>query len=253
MRIVVTKTGKVEISSFSTPKNHLILPPLSTNEKRKDNLPFSQTPTYQPITKIERFPQFIKQIKIQPKKLNIPSSMEILYSKENSKNYIINDISSTLSESNLPTYQKEFPLKSILSPINIKEEENKKKERKKDRINYHKEINVENANLINYLSENKKITNSFLTKISHLNDEQLYKLNKICQKHIHNEEVRSVMKNVIKKKVQWEYVKDSDYYKKGLMRMKNDLLNYKSVYKKLQKKEDDYFSHRQNYCLHKHY
>lgn len=257
MRIVVTKTGKVEISSFSTPKRYLLLPPLSIHEKRKENLPTPQTPTAQPKAKNDGSPRFIKlkQIKVQQKKLNIPSSMELLYSKDNSKNYIISDISSTLSESNLPTYQKDFPLKTILSPINIEEEEknNEKNERKKDRINYHKEINIENSNLINYLSENKKITPSFLTKISHSNDEQLFKLNKICQKHLHNEEVRSVMKNVIKKKVQWEYVKDSDYYKKGLMRMKNVLQNYNSVYKKLQKKENDYFSHRQNYCLHKHY
>ena len=110
-------------------------------EQRKENLPSSQTPTAQPTAKNDGSPHFIKlkQIKVQPKKLNIPTSMEILYSKENSKNYIINDISSTLSESNLPTYQKDFPLKTILSPINIEEEKNNEKnQRKKDRINYHK-------------------------------------------------------------------------------------------------------------------
>ena len=119
--------------------------------------------------------------------------------------------------------------------------------------NYKKEIRIENANLINYLSENKKINSSFLTKISHSNEEQLFKLNKICQKHLHNEEVESVMKNVIRKKVEWEYVKDSDFYKKGLQKMKRVLNNYHNVYQELQKKEDRFYGNKLQFCMNKHY
>ena len=72
-------------------------------------------------------------------------------------------------------------------------------------------------------------------------------------KHLHNEEVEGVMKNVIKKKVEWEYVKDSDFYKKGLMKMKRVLNNYHNVYQELQKKEDRFYGNKLQFCMNKHY
>ena len=249
MRIVVTKKGKVEFSGISSPNHILQLPPINNQPKRAES-PMTKLPTPSSNHSIEepQKPSHIKEIKLKQKKLMIPSSMEERYSKDEEKNYIINEISSTLSDSNLPVYKKEFPLCNILSPININDHQKGKK-----KINYKKEIRIENANLINYLSENKKINSSFLTKISHSNEEQLFKLNKICQKHLHNEEVESVMKNVIRKKVEWEYVKDSDFYKKGLQRMKRVLNNYHNVYQELQKKEDRFYGNKLQFCMNKHY
>ena len=249
MRIVVTKKGKVEFSGISSPNRILQLPPIYNQPQRAES-PVTKLPTPSSNHSIEepQKPNQIKEIKLKQKKLMIPSSMEERYSKDEEKNYIINEISSTLSDSNLPVYQKEFPLCNILSPININDSQKGKK-----KINYKKEIRIENANLINYLSENKKINSPFLTKISNSNEEQLFKLNKICQKHLHNEEVESVMKNVIRKKVEWEYVKDSDFYKKGLQRMKRVLNNYHNVYQELQKKEDRFYGNRLHFCMNKHY
>ena len=70
---------------------------------------------------------------------------------------------------------------------------------------------------------------------------------------MHNEEVESVMKNVIRKKVEWEYVKDSDFYKKGLQKMKRVLNNYHNVYQELQKKEDRFYGNKLQFCMNKHY
>ena len=48
-------------------------------------------------------------------------------------------------------------------------------------------------------------------------------------------------------------IHDSDFYKKGLQKMKRVLNNYHNVYQELQKKEDRFYGNKLQFCMNKHY
>jgi hypothetical protein len=138
------------------------------------------------------------------------------------------------SFNNSSSLKKNYYLKEILSEQNQKRFINK--------INFNKKVNFEDVNLINYLKSNRPISPRLIKKISNSNEEELNKLDKICQKHYHNESNRVLMNDIIKKKVRWRYQKESEQYKNNLKNMFISLDNYNNLYKKLKEKEENYYS-----------
>lgn len=232
MRIIITKEGAQMLSNVKIIK---VLPPkikrcyITIESKNTTNglrSPSSRN---------------LKLIKLRNKKLFIPSVMQDKYSDVtlNQLPLIINNISTSLTEASLPSIKHEYKLNEILiSKPSLKD------------INLNKGIKFENVNLISYLNQNKP-NNNFLKKITKLNDDKLYKLNKIVQKYNHQEEVGNVMKSVIKKKVLWSVIRDSEYYKANLNQMKKSLHCYEHIYSKLKQKKEDYLLMRDFFLINK--
>ena len=190
----------------------------------------------------------IKFIQLNPKKIIMPTVLQDKYSnkeydKLTSENIlIINDLSSSLSEDNLPIYKNKLSLNEVISKENKVRLQSSKK-----RINFNKKINIEDSNLLSYIKESKKLSPSFITKITNYNDEQLFKLNKVCQIHNHTEEERKNLEEKIQKKINWRYEKDSIICRNYLRNMSNNLKNYKNIYDYLFKKENEFYQQRQDF------
>ena len=187
----------------------------------------------------------IKFIKLNPKKIIMPTVIQDKYSNNeldkltNRNIHIFNDLSSSFSEDNLPIYKNKLSLNEVISEKNKVRLQSSKK-----RINFDKKINIEDSNLLSYLKQNDKLSSSFITKINNYNDDQLFKLNKVCQIHYYNEELRKNLNEKIKKKINWRYEKDSIICRNYLRNMSNNLKNYKNIYDYLFKKENEYYKQR---------
>lgn len=194
-----------------------------------------------------------RKIKINPKKLNIPVVILDQYSKgmndknNNNNSESINNneelkISST--ENNLALDKnKMYSLREILLPKNQKNV---------DECLLEKKINSNGSeSIINYLQMDKDISPSLIEKINKSNNEQLYKLDKICQKYFNDEKIKSDLDIEIKEKIKKEYEQDSIYCKKNLNNMGKNLKNYNNVYKRLRLKKDNYESYKNLYLSHK--
>ena len=64
------------------------------------------------------------------------------------------------------------------------------------------------------------------------------KLDKICQKHFHNEEEGFILRNNIQNKISQRYIKDSEYVKTGLENVNNSLKGIEHICIEFQNKMD---------------
>jgi hypothetical protein len=237
MRIIITKKGEILIKE-NVPQLKLPL----INQNNINNKKYYLKNNLSTITKNENdiFPTInkeknYKEIKLSPNNLNLPINMEEkYYDQKYDEEYNNNSNIIETSFNNSSTLKKNYYLKEILSEQNQKRFINK--------INFNKKVNFEDVNLINYLKSNRPISPRLIKKVSNSNEEELNKLDKICQKHYHNESNRVLMNDIIKKKVRWRYQKESEQYKNNLKNMFISLDNYNNLYKKLKEKEESYFS-----------
>ena len=237
MRIIITKKGEILIKE-NVPQLKLPL----INQNNINNKKYYLKNNLSTITKNENvnFPTInkeknYKEIKLSTNELNIPINMEEkYYDQKYDDEYNNNSNIIETSFNNSSSLKKNYYLKEILSEQNQKRFINK--------INFNKKVNFEDVNLINYLKSNRPISPRLIKKISNSNEEELNKLDKICQKHYHNESNRVLMNDIIKKKVRWRYQKESEQYKNNLKNMFISLDNYNNLYKKLKEKEENYYS-----------
>jgi len=204
-------------------------------------------------TNFNNYEKVFKKITIKPKKLNIPISMFDKYSKkgENNKNKnnnldIFNNNEDTKinnTESSVLDKDKMYALREILLPRNQKNID-------ESYLDY--KINSNGGeSIISYLQSDKDISPSLITKINKSNQEQLYKLDKVCQKYFNDEKLKNSLDNEIKQKIKKEYELDSIYCKNNLNDMNINLKNYSNVYKRLRLKKENYESFKNMYISHK--
>ena len=187
-----------------------------------------------------------KKIKINPRKLNIPAVMMDKYSKDpvgkNKKNNDESKINNTEHSITLDR-NKYYSLREILLPKNKKNV---------DESFLDKKINSNGAeSIINYLQTDKNISPSLIEKINKSNIEQLYKLDKVCQKYFNDEKIKHSLDNEIKLKIKKEYELDSIYCKNNLNDMNINLKNYDTIYKRLRLKKENYENFKYLYLSHK--
>ena len=196
----------------------------------------------------------VQNIKIRHKRLNIPKLMVNKYNENkalttNNNIEEVNSMNNSADISNsendyvdgLPTPSKEpLYLKDILKTKN------------KFNVNskyLQKQINVEDSSLINYLGSDRKINPCFVKKISSSNENQLSKLDKLCQVFFHKEKMDNKLQNEIKNKILNEYSKDKQFCGKNLKDMGSNLNNFRNLYKKLEVKKNNYDNFRKLFFM----
>lgn len=173
--------------------------------------------------------QDIKYIKLHPTKLHMPSNMEMNYEAKDNKatNSIIkqsiNDTQTNSSES------------SFIKLGDVLQRNNKAKAPK---TILKKKINGSDSHLIHYLSSQKELSPNYLYKINKSDDNQLFKLDKICQIYFHNQKAGKIMNEIIQKKVKWGYRKEAEDCKKFLSNMNDNLKNSNTLCKNLAEKKN---------------
>ena len=165
----------------------------------------------------------------------MPVELKKIYEQEDPKNIYESLINRSETDACLSP-QKGLPLREILSTKN--------KEKINDNL-LNKEVS--GSSLINYLQSDKTIYPSFVEKINKADNEQLFKLNKICQKYFHNELENDSMKSNIKNKIKMEYSKDSEIFRNRLRNMSIDLKGIEKKYNKLRIKKDILLDKRISY------
>jgi len=171
-----------------------------------------------------------KLISINNKKINFPK--ELYFTEENKEKGQFKKEKSYIDSRNLSLPKIEE--KKGLSLEKILNSENKKNI---DENLLKKEIKKSDTNLINYLRRDN-IQPSFLKKINKADEEKLSKLDKICQKHFHNEEEGFILRNNIQNKISQRYIKDSEYVKTGLENVNNSLKGIEHICIEFQNKMD---------------
>ena len=247
----VSKMGEFS-QEYRTPNKRKQLLELNKNNI---NIPkiLNKNDNYFLNTNFNNYEKVFKKITIKPKKLNIPISMFDKYSKkgENNKNKnnnldIFNNNEDTKinnTESSVLDKDKMYALREILLPRN-------KKNIDESYLDY--KINSNGGeSIISYLQSDKDISPSLITKINKSNQEQLYKLDKVCQKYFNDEKLKNSLDNEIKQKIKKEYELDSIYCKNNLNDMNIDLKNYSNVYKRLRLKKENYENIKNMYISHK--
>ena len=176
-----------------------------------------------------------KSVNENDKKNNNNNNLDIFNSN---KNLTINTDSNSILDKN-----KMYSLREILLPRNQKNV---------DESYLDKKINSNGGeSIINYLQSDKDISPSLIKKINQSNNEQLYKLDKICQKYFNDEKVKHSLDHIIKIKIKKEYELDSIYCKNNLNNMNIDLKNYSNIYKRLRLKKENYENYKNIYLSHK--
>ena len=247
----VSKMGEFS-QEYRTPNKRKQLLELNKNNI---NIPkiLNKNDNYFLNTNFNNYEKVFKKITIKPKKLNIPISMFDKYSKkgENNKNKnnnldIFNNNEDTKinnTESSVLDKDKMYALREILLPRNQKNID-------ESYLDY--KINSNGGeSIISYLQSDKDISPSLITKINKSNQEQLYKLDKVCQKYFNDEKLKNSLDNEIKQKIKKEYELDSIYCKNNLNDMNIDLKNYSNVYKRLRLKKENYENIKNMYISHK--
>ena len=154
-----------------------------------------------------------------------------------------------IEDNKLIVKQKNLSLPKInmRNGVSLKNILSSKNRRNVDEFYLKKEINKTDTNLINYLGLDKFIQPSFVKKVNKADDEELFKLDKICQKYFHNEEEGNIIKNNIQFKIKNRFLKDAEYCKNGLKNMNNDLKGIEQIYKDFQSKVDNFRENRISY------
>ena len=163
----------------------------------------------------------------------------------------------------LPQILPAYPLKYIINRNSyktalqnaVKEEKSLKKGKKVTEENFRtvvepnprqvlenslqNEINSQNRNLIMYLNKKDDLSGQFIQRLSKYDDDEIQRLNKISQKAIFSKNQDSVIHEIIRKKINGDYVNLSEKFKSQLENMKDDLNNYDKVMKNEDKKRID--------------
>jgi len=183
---------------------------------------------------------FKKAIKINQKKLNIPSTMIDKYSfkgniKTNEEEVKVNNTENNLfNERN-----KMYSLRDILLPKNQKN---------LDESFLDKNINTNGGmSIINYLQKDKIISPIYIQKVSQLKNGELSKMDKICQKYLKDEIQKNKMDTFIRKKIKIGYEREAINYEKDLKTMNNKLMNYNTIYQRLRLKKENYDNYKLMY------
>jgi hypothetical protein len=253
----LSKIGELSMQKnkeFKTPNRRKLNPEI------KNNIELFKLPTNRDkntlfITQSNNYDTLFKKVKITQKKLNIPVSMLDKYSKvviksnknENSDSDVFNsneELKVNNTESNaLLEKDKYYSLREILQPKNQKNI---------DKSYLDKKINSNGSeSIISYLQMDKDISPSLIVKINKSSDDQLYKLDKVCQKYFNDEKLKTILDNEIKEKIKKEYEQDSIYCKNNLNNMSLSLKNYNNVYKRLRLKKENYDNYKNLYLSHK--
>ena len=246
------KTSFLPNAEFRTPKEkkqYLQLPKNNINVLKTSNRNENSFLN----TNFNDYENVFKKIKINSKKLNIPVVMLDKYSKDvviKNKNNNMDSFNNTENskvnntENNLAGEKnKMVSLREILLPKN---------QRNVDESFLDKKIySYGGESIINYLQSDKNISPSLIVKINKSSNEQLYKLDKICQKYFNDEKMKNSLDNEIRQKIKKEYELDSIYCKNNLNNMSVDLKNYNTIYKKLRLKKENYENFKNMYLAHK--
>ena len=247
----LSKIGELSVSpqEFRTP--HKTKKYLELNQNNINVLPIQNKNENKFInTNSNNFENVFKKIKINPKKLNIPLAMLDKYSKDffgKSENDIFKKVDESKinnTENSLTLDKNKFySLREILLPKNQKNI---------DESFLDKKINSNGGeSIINYLQSDKDISRSLIEKINKSNNEQLYKLDKVCQKYFNDEKLKFSLDNEIKQKIKKEYELDSIYCKNNLNDMNVNLKNYNTIYRRLRLKKENYENFKNLYLAHK--
>ena len=254
----LSKIGELSMQKnkeFKTPnkrKQHL---ELKNNNIELFKLPTNINKNTLFNTQSNNYDTLFKKVKITQKKLNIPVSMLDKYSKvviksnknENSDSDLFNnneELKVNNTEGNaILEKDKYYSLREILQPKNQKNI---------DKSYLDKKINSNGSeSIISYLQMDKDISPSLIVKINKSSDDQLYKLDKVCQKYFNDEKLKTLLDNEIKEKIKKEYEQDSIYCKNNLNNMSISLKNYNNVYKRLRLKKENYDNYKNLYLSHK--
>lgn len=185
---------------------------------------------------------FKKAIKINQRKLSIPSTMIDKYSMKGNINNINEDeikVNNTENNNLNNEKNKVYSLTDILLPKNQKN---------LDESYLDKKFNINGeGSIINYLQKDKIISPKYIQKVSQLNNGQLTKMDKICQKYLIDEIQKNKMDKIIKKKIKIGYERDAINYEKDLKNMNNELMNYNTIYQRLRLKKENYDNYKLMY------
>ena len=244
----LSKIGELSVKTqgYMTPNRRKEYAHLNTNIKLNQNQLLNNNSN--------NYDSAFKKIQLIPKKLNIPVVMLDKYTKEemmekmntneddkNVDNEIIK-ISNTENDTTPLDKDKMYSLRELLIPKNKKNVDDSFLDKK---------INVNGGeSIINYLKMDKTISPSLIEKINKSNNEQLFKLDKICQKYFNDEKAKSNMDIEIKQKIKDEYEQDSIFCRNNLSNMGQNLKSYNNIYKRLRLKKDNYENYKNMYLSH---
>lgn len=244
----LSKIGELSVKTqgYMTPNKRKEYAQLNTNIKSNQNQLLNNNSN--------NYDSAFKKIQLIPKKLNIPVVMLDKYTKEemmekmnnneddkNVDNEIIK-ISNTENDTTPLDKDKMYSLRELLIPKNKKNVDDSFLDKK---------INVNGGeSIINYLKMDKTISPSLIEKINKSNNEQLFKLDKICQKYFNDEKAKSNMDIEIKQKIKDEYEQDSIFCRNNLSNMGQNLKSYNNIYKRLRLKKDNYENYKNMYLSH---
>lgn len=244
----LSKIGELSVKTqgYMTPNKRKEYAQLNTNIKLNQNQLLNNNSN--------NYDSAFKKIQLIQKKLNIPVVMLDKYTKEemmekmnnneddkNVDNEIIK-ISNTENDTTPLDKDKMYSLRELLIPKNKKNVDDSFLDKK---------INVNGGeSIINYLKMDKTISPSLIEKINKSNNEQLFKLDKICQKYFNDEKAKSNMDIEIKQKIKDEYEQDSIFCRNNLSNMGQNLKSYNNIYKRLRLKKDNYENYKNMYLSH---
>ena len=239
----------------------------------------------------------IKNIILHPLKLHLSKKQKLLYnigdSYENKNNKIIkqsNEYLSSLNHNNSFTFKSNYSLGEIVNKkifIRLKKEiETKEKDsvvdklvdhtslRKEDKFKYmydeiedakKKEINIENFNLINYLTNKNFISRKYLKNLSEYNNSRINRLNKICKViDIQKEEEKSI-NFILEQKIKAKKIYDDFNMFNKFNKIKNNIefaqqklnnikpINKKLIYKNIHNKFVSQFWENKNKLIKRNY
>jgi hypothetical protein len=285
MRIIITADGKKEISKLSNDLN-LFLNPINKTLKKSNSSRISSNHSINSINRsfkskisnnnIKKNEIFysnvsslnhnlsynptIKNIILQPLKLNLSKKQKLLYDigdkyekNNNNNNKIIkqsNYYLSSLNHNKSFTFKSNYSLGEIVNKKIFKklknEIETKEKNSSIDKLVDHtslrkedkfkdmydeieeakkKEINVENYNLIYYLINKNSISRKYLKNLSDYNDIRINRLNKICKIIDDRKNEEKTLNNILKEKMKARKINDSCSLFTKLNKIKNNIEN----------------------------
>jgi hypothetical protein len=209
--------------------------------------------------------QNTKEITLKQKKLNFPKNVSENYNIESKfsgtktilgstsrpgnttgfktadpLNYTLRDVFNDSSINQLKaTYAKEQIMKNKLNRIdesNFRTVYETKTFKEKLDENLNHRINPDRINLIKYLNEKNTVSEVLIKKIADYDEEQINKINKICQIVFHNDERDKLFKEIINEKIKDKQSREEIEYKNTLEKMGGNVIGIKNLLDKYSKK-----------------
>ena len=215
------KAGLYSIKNINNYKQNNYKNPFSNYLKKnntKSDLPLKLISLNSSVVSL---PDEAKQLYDKEEKMDKSQLIKLNISNNNIKNN--NEISNSFDNSR----NISLPKINMSNGLSLKNLLSSKNKRNIDDYLLKKEINKSDTNLIN--------------------NEKLFKLDKICQKYFHNEEEGIILKNNIQLKIRKGFSKDSEFCKKRLNNMNNSLKGIENIYKGFQMKMDKIRDNKINY------